>query len=350
MTTGEATQQGMQAKAVIVGRDALPGLLELLQRDYGTVYGPVRRNRGAVFSAISSFQDLALDYGSTVLSPKKFLLPPMEALFSVRLQKGFEAEQVIPAEKQAIFGVHSCDLSAIALLDKVYQGSYVDPYYAARREATLVVALTCGAPPHGNCFCASMGTGPSPMEGYDLLLTDLGREYLLEAGSPRGAAVVGSLGWADAAEDVLARKKELVESCISRMPKAVDTANIRQMLNDSFGHPHWAKLKEKCLGCGNCALSCPSCYCYNVIDRVSLDATHLGRARTWDACLLLEFAEVHGGNFRKERDARIKQFVYHKLSYWVDQHGTFGCVGCGRCIAACPAKIDITQTVGEIRG
>jgi ferredoxin len=33
----------------------------------------------------------------------------------------------------------------------------------------------------------------------------------------------------------------------------------------------------------------------------------------------------------------------HKLSFWVDQFGTFGCVGCGRCITWCPAGIDITE-------
>lgn len=349
MTTGKLAQQGAKATARVAGRDALPSLLETL-REYGPMYGPTRKNKGVVFSSVSSVDDLVLDYGTTVLPPKKFLLRPMETLFSVRLQKGFEARQEASCEKQVLFGVHSCDLSAIKLLDKVYRGNYVDPIYGARRDATLVVAMTCTAPPYDKCFCGSMGTGPSPSDGYDLLLTDLGEGLLLEVGSSKGADAIAGLRWAIAADEAWTKKQKLVEGCLAKMPKALNTADLPRLMNANFGHPYWAKLKEKCLACGNCALSCPSCYCYNVVDQVSLDTSLVQRTRTWDVCLLLEFAEVHGGNFRKDRDARIKQFMYHKLSYWVDQYGSFGCVGCGRCIAACPAKIDITEAASEMRG
>lgn len=349
MMTGEPAHKETQAKALVSQKAALPDLLALLQR-HGPVYGPTRKNNGAVFSPISSAADLVLDYGTTVLSPKKYLLQPMETLFSVRKMKGFEVQERVPSDSQVVFGVHSCDLAAIGLLDKVYRQSYVDPYYSARRDATLLVAMTCTSPPYDKCFCASMGTGPSPRSGYDLLLTDLGDGLLLEVGSSRGAAAIEGLGWEDATDGALAKKDSLVRAAASKMPKAMDTSDLPRAMNANFDHPYWAKLKEQCLGCGNCALSCPSCYCYNVVDRVALDTVSVNRTRTWDACLLLEFAEVHGGNFRKERDARLKQFMYHKLAYWVDQYGTFGCVGCGRCINACPAGIDITAAVAEIRG
>ena len=39
----------------------------------------------------------------------------------------------------------------------------------------------------------------------------------------------------------------------------------------------------------------------------------------------------------------------HKLSTWIDQFGTSGCVGCGRCITWCPVAIDITEEVAAIR-
>jgi ferredoxin len=39
----------------------------------------------------------------------------------------------------------------------------------------------------------------------------------------------------------------------------------------------------------------------------------------------------------------------HKLATWIDQFGTSGCVGCGRCITWCPVGIDITEEVGAIR-
>jgi len=39
----------------------------------------------------------------------------------------------------------------------------------------------------------------------------------------------------------------------------------------------------------------------------------------------------------------------HKLSTWIDQFGSSGCVGCGRCITWCPARIDITEEVRAIQ-
>ena len=48
--------------------------------------------------------------------------------------------------------------------------------------------------------------------------------------------------------------------------------------------------------------------------------------------------------------SRYRQWMTHKLANWVDQFGTSGCVGCGRCITWCPVGIDITEEVRAIRG
>ena len=80
------------------------------------------------------------------------------------------------------------------------------------------------------------------------------------------------------------------------------------------------------------------------------------RCREWDACFLLEFSEVAlGGNFRKDRSSRVRQFIGHNLgwggaSQFEELGGFAKCVGCGRCIRACPAHIDITEVAEEIRG
>ena len=39
----------------------------------------------------------------------------------------------------------------------------------------------------------------------------------------------------------------------------------------------------------------------------------------------------------------------HKLATWIDQFGSSGCVGCGRCITWCPVGIDITEEARAIR-
>ena len=47
--------------------------------------------------------------------------------------------------------------------------------------------------------------------------------------------------------------------------------------------------------------------------------------------------------------SRYRQWMTHKLAAWIDQFGTSGCVGCGRCITWCPVGIDITEEVRAIR-
>jgi len=34
----------------------------------------------------------------------------------------------------------------------------------------------------------------------------------------------------------------------------------------------------------------------------------------------------------------------------VAEYGRPSCVGCGRCIAACPVHIDITEVINQLRG
>ena len=52
---------------------------------------------------------------------------------------------------------------------------------------------------------------------------------------------------------------------------------------------------------------------------------------------------------RSSTRSRYRQWMTHKLASWIDQFGTSGCVGCGRCITWCPVGIDITEEVRAIR-
>ena len=55
-----------------------------------------------------------------------------------------------------------------------------------------------------------------------------------------------------------------------------------------------------------------------------------------------------GGNFRPRVQDRYRQWLTHKFATWIDQFGTSGCVGCGRCITWCPVGIDITEEARAI--
>jgi predicted aldo/keto reductase-like oxidoreductase len=94
---------------------------------------------------------------------------------------------------------------------------------------------------------------------------------------------------------------------------------------------------------------CPTCFCSNTEDVTDLTGNHTERWRRWDSCFALDYSKVAGGNFRTSPAARYRQWITHKLASWVDQFGTSGCVGCGRCISWCPAGIDITEEVKKLR-
>lgn len=349
MALSELTDKAVLARSAVMAKSDLSTLVDKLSAEY-PVYGPKAKGEDQVaFGPVSSSEEMDLNYTVTVLSPKKYLHRPVETLFKASRTDG-SVEATVPAEKQALFGVHPCDVNAIRILDKVFSNKhYEDPYYNARRSNTFIVAMNC-VQTGENCFCASYGTGPGLTEGFDLLLTDLGDRYLVEAGSDAGKRLLQGVPTRAAVASDIEDKETRLAKARELMPKFVDTQGLPELLDREIHNPYWAQLKEDCLACGNCTMVCPTCFCYNVVDRLDLGLDKVERVRTWDSCLLLEFAEVHGGNFRKERDARIKQWMYHKMDYWVDQYGSFGCVGCGRCVTWCPKGIDVTETVKKIRG
>jgi len=55
------------------------------------------------------------------------------------------------------------------------------------------------------------------------------------------------------------------------------------------------------------------------------------------------------GEVRSSAKSRYRQWLTHKFSSWIDQFGTSGCVGCGRCITWCPVGIDVTEEIAAIR-
>ncbi|RLG16745.1 hypothetical protein DRN63_03915 [Nanoarchaeota archaeon] len=111
----------------------------------------------------------------------------------------------------------------------------------------------------------------------------------------------------------------------------------------------WKELVRRCLACGVCTAVCPVCCCFNIYDTINIDMKTFRRIRRWDACTFPEFSLVAGGlNFRPEIKNRIKNWFYDKFKVFPDIIGKFGCVGCGRCITYCPAKIDIRKEISKI--
>ena len=367
--------------AVTLDLRGLQGLVDLLEREGYTVLGPTVRAGAVVPGRVTSVDDLPRGVGDTqepgsyrlrrrddqalfgyaadAISWKSVLFPSRELIWagsrtpdgSFSIEPG-EIHGGLGDPPYAILGIRSCDLHAVAIHDRVLrERTHPDVRYEARRKDAFLVTVSC-SDPSGTCFCVSMGTGPRAGSGYDLALTELlGEEhtFLAQAGSDRGAAVLGQLP-ARPAEAADSRAADAVtESAIGRMGRVMDITDIRDLLYENADHPRWDDVAGRCLSCGNCTMVCPTCFCTSVEEHTSLAGNGTEHWRIWDSCFTSDFSYLHGGSVRSSPKSRYRQWMTHKLGSWIDQFGTSGCVGCGRCLTWCPVGIDITEEVAAIR-
>ena len=243
----------------------------------------------------------------------------------------------------AFLGARACDLAAIAVHDRVLRdGLVADDDYVARRADILTIGVDCAAP-SSTCFCSSMGTGPEVTTGHDIALTELDDGFVVRAGTDAGRALVERLGLAEADQASVDAARRVPEQARAAMTRTLATDGLPARLVARPDHPRWAEIAERCLACTSCTMVCPTCFCTSVSRVSDLDATHATSTRQWDSCFTLGFGAVAGGNFRSRRQDRYRQWLTHKFGTWVEQFGTMGCVGCGRCITWCPVGIDVRR-------
>jgi len=361
--------------AVLSGED-LAALLRALRELGYTLVGPTLREGAIVYAELTGAEDLpagwtevqeagtyrverrddqaVFGYAVGPHSWKQSFFVPRLRLWSARRDgRGFAIESNTDAPPRlALIGARGCDLHAIAMQDRIFLGgARGDADYAARREGVFVVAVNCGQA-GGTCFCVSMGTGPRATAGFDLALTELldgPHRFVAEVGSEIGGTLLARLGVPAATEADRRAADAVAERTARSMGRTLDTRDIKELLYRNHEHPRWDDVAARCLTCANCTLVCPTCFCATVEDTTDLTGDHAERWRTWDSCFTLDHSYIHGGNVRTSPRARYRQWLTHKLASWIDQFGTSGCVGCGRCVTWCPVGIDITREVAAIR-
>ncbi len=369
--------KGRTREKYIVERDDVQKLLDVLaQRSY-RLLGPSVRDGVVTYGDIRTISDFPLGYieeqerGSYrlkrtevpvlfgyTLSPhawKKYLYPSAVRLWQANRSNGhFDVHpETREPNKLAFIGVRACELAAIAIQDKVFMGGeYVDTFYQTQRENAFIVAVNCGRAGE-TCFCASMNTGPKANSGFDLALTEvlgLNHHYfVVEVGSNKGADVLNAIPNRPAVDEETQAAEKIIAETVMQMGRSVDTSGLKELLYASYNSTHWDSIASRCLSCGNCTMVCPTCFCTTVEDVTDLNGGTAERWRKWDSCFTMDFSYIVGGSIRSSAKSRYRQWMTHKLASWIDQFGTSGCVGCGRCITWCPVGIDITEEVHVIR-
>jgi len=362
----------------VVGANQLGKLIEALLHEGYEVIGPRLRDGAIVYDNVESIEDLPagwtdeqeparyrlkrreddalFGYAVGPQSWKNHLHPAEVRLWSAERQGGtfrILNNEAKPQRPHAFLGARACELAAIAIQDRVLlEDKYSDPIYNERRRGAFIIAVQC-TQAAATCFCASMGTGPQVSDGFDLVLTELlgtkGHRFLVGAGSDRGAEILANLEAVAATEEDLQEAAAKVDAAARQQVRRIDSAGIKELLYDNFEHPRWENVADRCLTCANCTMVCPTCFCTSVEDATDITGDHAERWRRWDSCFTQNFSYIHGGSVRTSGKARYRQWMTHKLASWIDQFGSSGCVGCGRCITWCPVGIDITEEVRAIR-
>lgn len=336
-------------KVLKLPKDRLDLFASVLQQ-FGEVHAPVEQNGKYTFRRLARWSDARLDYRRTILPPKKYFLPAKDTLFQYREGEGYVACDPAPDRRTILFGVHPCDIYGLNILDQVFGGAYDDPYFQTRRKHVAIIGVDCI--PDEHCFCRSM-RADFVDRGFDLFFQDLGDRYQVLVGTALGDDMVLATGplFEPVTQQDLDEYKRRSAAKRQAFQLHVEIRDLPEIFEMEYESSLWKKVGDRCLCCGSCSMVCPTCYCYDVADEVEL-GTHSGsRSRSWDSCLFSTHALVAGGeNFREERSSRVKFRYYHKQRGFVAEYGRPSCVGCGRCISACPVKIDITEVISQLRG
>lgn len=313
------------------------------------VAGLTQKNGKTLFDTVESSRELLLEYSPTVLSPKKFFFP-QEEVFLEYTADG-RCTPKIDAQPLILFGIHPCEANALKIMDEAFAEGNGDPNYLAKREAAVVICLDCKEICDENAFCGKVNS-QNAESGYDLMLHDLGGDFGITVNSQKGEDFLEQyVSTKDADSAAFEAFQQAKQNAFSQNPPFPALETLPELFEANKRHPVWKEEGERCLSCGSCIMVCPTCYCFDVADELALNLKQGERIRRWDACMLSSFATVAGGeNFRKDPSERLKHRIYRKFDYLMSKHGQPVCVGCGRCVRACLAKISPKKIVETLTG
>jgi sulfhydrogenase subunit beta (sulfur reductase) len=335
-----------------VGKIAKKQVADLLKewgREFG-IFVPSRDEGVAGWARWSGGDGGFLEwYRNTVVPPKALFFPPLEEMFSFHKDgDGYHVGQPPPSEERwLIFGIRPCDARALAVLDLTFKDGYEDPYYLAKRESGVLVGLGCTRP-CDSCFCTSLGIGPTDGTDVDLMLTDIGDEFLVEVVTDNGKELLNKTSLVQAATGAdEARAEEARKAAGAWVTRKIDSQGARDKLRASFeDKDFWEGASAKCISCGICTFLCPTCYCFDISDE--LVKKQGARFRSWDSCAFPLYTKMPMENPRREKWRRLRQKVCHKYEFYPDSFNVIACTGCGRCIRLCPVNWDITRVLSSL--
>ncbi len=315
-------------------------VLEILAKDYD-IYGPRTINKAGRFSDtndirygnISKIEDLEYEEKS-LFSPKDVFFPINEPMFNI---EGESLKEVKYNGKPALIFLRACDLNAIKRLDTMFleNGGFEDSYYKRRREGAKFILMECEKS-YLNCFCVSMGTNRA--EGYALGIKLGDKDLYIDIKDGDFEELFNG-----------AKNSNYKLKFIEENQHKVVTPDINKIGLELFTDEMW-KDYNRCIACGRCNFSCPTCTCFTTTDiYYDENKTKGERRRTWASCHVDGFSDMAGGHsFRQETGSRMRYKVMHKVYNYQKRFGENMCVGCGRCDDRCPEYISYAKCINKL--
>jgi ferredoxin len=293
----------------------------------------------------------------SVKSPKDVFFPQSENLYTCQKEgKNIKIDpEKLKDQDFVVFGMKSCDVKGVEVLDKVFLADPIDTYYAARRDHGIIVAMACHEPEE-SCFCKVFGIDAADPSSSiaDVATWMIGEDLYWKPLTEKGEALTNELSsvlTADGDDAKVEEEKQAITAIINKLPYSDLSLEgwDGEHFEEKFNATNWEELYKPCLACGTCTFVCPTCQCYDIKDYNTGNGTQ--RYRCWDSCMYSDFTMMAHGNNRNSQMQRFRQRFMHKLVYFpTNNDGMYSCVGCGRCVEKCPASLNIVKVIKNFGG
>lgn len=284
------------------------------------------------YDVVNHFDEMVWDRKSN-FSPKETILPINQVLFYFTEKEFTESTE---EEKKILVFLRACDLNAVKRIDQIYlaNGASKDTFYARRREKVKFVVVGC-TESYRNCFCVSMGS--NTVDNYDAAMNIRNNEIYLEIQDDSLAVFEGEK--TDFNIDFVKENKFSIE-----VPENIDFMHLQS-------HSMWDEYDTRCIACGRCNFTCPTCTCFSMQDIYYRENQNVGeRRRVWASCQVDGYTRIAGGHsFRNKQGQRMRFKTLHKIHDFKKRFGYNMCVGCGRCDDACPQYISFSEAITKMK-
>lgn len=313
----------------LISTHQLNQIIEYIKKTY-TSYGAQSKDGKPVFDVLKNASDLRLGH-------KKPIIPFRKILFPKLLEPNSNSSRSLRSSnnnKISLIGLNNCDVWSLHYLLLEFGQTSTLP----KREDILIIGSECF--PNESCFCDLMGT--NKIAPFDLHLQEHGDGYAIFAGSPVGKKILEKNGIKQTS-----KKLEIKEIRPDGTPipqkKLSETIDDKEKFKD-----YWQKISDNCFGCGACSMVCPLCFCTRQDFKNELTGESK-QCLNWDSCFAKRFSEIQNHyDFRPQNVDRLYNWYHHKFTRSYYESKRFLCTGCGRCIEACPANLNMKNILESI--